>query len=66
MKGRIVILGTTSAGLKEIRTTPLDAAQAGVEIHANILDNLLSGDPNAAPQWAWKVGSSSSSSPGSC
>ena len=56
LKGRIVILGTTSAGLKEIRTTPLDAVQAGVEIHANILDNLLSGDPIAAPQWAWKVG----------
>ena len=56
LKGRIVLLGTTSAGLKEIRTTPLDAAQAGVEIHANILDNLLSGDPIAAPRWARVVG----------
>ncbi|HLO09518.1 MAG TPA: HD domain-containing phosphohydrolase, partial [Desulfobacteria bacterium] len=52
LKGRIVLLGTTAAGLKEIRTTPLDPAQPGVEIHANVLDNLLSGDPIASPRWA--------------
>jgi len=52
LKGRIVLLGTTAAGLKEIRTTPLDAAQPGVEIHATVLDNLLSGDPITAPRWA--------------
>jgi len=55
LKGRIVLLGTTAAGLKEIRTTPLDAAQPGVEIHANVLDNLLSGDPIAEPRWARAV-----------
>jgi CHASE2 domain-containing sensor protein len=55
LKGRIVLLGTTAAGLKEIRTTPLDAAQPGVEIHANVLDNLLSGDPIASPRWAQVV-----------
>jgi CHASE2 domain-containing sensor protein len=55
VKGRIVLLGTTAAGLKEIRTTPLDAAQPGVEIHANVLDNLLSGDPIAEPRWARAV-----------
>ena len=56
LKGRIVLLGTTAAGLKDIRTTPLDAAQPGVEIHANVLDNLLSGDPIGEPLWAWVVG----------
>ena len=55
LKGRIVLLGTTAAGLKEIRTTPLDAAEAGVEIHANVLDNLLSGDPVVEPRWARAV-----------
>jgi adenylate cyclase len=55
LKGKIVLLGTTAAGLKEIRTTPLDAAQPGVEIHANVLDNLLSGDPIASPRWAQVV-----------
>jgi CHASE2 domain-containing sensor protein len=56
LKGKIVLFGTTAAGLKEIRTTPLDAAQPGVEIHANVLDNLLSGDPIAAPRWARVAG----------
>lgn len=52
LKGKTVLLGTTAAGLKEIRTTPLDAAQPGVEIHATVLDNLLAGDPIAVPPWA--------------
>jgi adenylate cyclase len=52
LKGRIVLVGTTAAGLKDIRTTPLDPVQPGVEIHANVLDNLLSGDPIAEPRWA--------------
>ncbi|GAB4234502.1 MAG: hypothetical protein OHK0028_10750 [Deltaproteobacteria bacterium] len=56
LKGRIVLLGTTAAGLKEIRTTPLDAAQPGVEIHANVLDNLLAGDPVVVPGWARAAG----------
>ena len=51
LRGRIVLLGATAAGLKEIRTTPLDAAQPGVEIHATVLDNLLSGDPITVPRW---------------
>ncbi len=52
VRGKIVLVGTTSAGLKEIRTTPLDPAQAGVEIHATVLDNLIAGDPVTVPPWA--------------
>jgi adenylate cyclase len=52
LMGKIAILGTTSAGLHEIRTSPLEAAQPGVEIHATIIDNLLAGDPIALPRWA--------------
>jgi adenylate cyclase len=52
LKGKIVILGTTATGLHEIRTSPLEAAQPGVEIHATVLDNLLAGDPIAHPPWA--------------
>jgi adenylate cyclase len=52
LSGKIVILGTTAAGLHEIRTSPLEAAQPGAEIHATVLDNLLSGDPIAIPSWA--------------
>jgi adenylate cyclase len=52
LKGKMVVLGTTAAGLKEIRTTPLEATQPGVEIQATIVDNLLSGDPIAVPRWS--------------
>lgn len=52
LKGKIVILGTTAAGLHEIRTTPLEAAQPGAEIHATVIDDLLAGDPIAQPPWA--------------
>src|SRR3989304_4775271 len=43
LKGKMVILGTTAAGLKEIRTTPLESTQPGVEIQATVMDNLLAG-----------------------
>src|SRR5512139_3543571 len=52
LRGKMVIVGTTAAGLKEIRTTPLEAAQPGAEIHATVIDNLLAGDPVAQPRWA--------------
>ncbi len=52
VKGKMVLLGTTSAGLHEIRTTPLEAVQPGAEIHATVIDNLLAGDPIAQPRWA--------------
>jgi len=52
LKGKMVILGTTAAGLQDIRTTPLEAAQPGPEIHATVLDDLLAGDPIAQPRWA--------------
>jgi adenylate cyclase len=52
LEGKIVILGTTAAGLHEIRTSPLESAQPGAEIHAAVLDNLLAGDPIAQPRWA--------------
>jgi len=52
LEGKMVMVGATAAGLKEIRTTPLEPAQPGVEIHATVIDNLLAGDPIAVPRWA--------------
>ncbi|HEX8154249.1 MAG TPA: adenylate/guanylate cyclase domain-containing protein, partial [Thermoanaerobaculia bacterium] len=45
-KDKIVIVGYTAAGLFDLRATPLSAKGAGIEIHANALDNLLSADFN--------------------
>jgi len=51
LRGKIVLLGTTSTGLHEMRTTPLESAQPGVEIHATVIDNLLKSDPISSPRW---------------
>ncbi|HSB78670.1 MAG TPA: CHASE2 domain-containing protein [Candidatus Methylomirabilis sp.] len=44
LQDKIVILGTSAAGLRETRATPLDPLEPGPEIHATIVDNLLRGD----------------------
>ncbi|NJC87356.1 MAG: adenylate/guanylate cyclase domain-containing protein [Desulfuromonas sp.] len=44
LKGRYVLIGTTSAGLHDLRATPFSTIYPGVEIHATIIDNILSGD----------------------
>ena len=48
-KDKIVFIGTSAAGLKEIRSTPLDAVFPGVEVHATVVDNILRGDPLTRP-----------------
>jgi len=44
VEGKIVLIGTSAIGLYDLRTTPFDSAFAGVEVHANAIDNILSGD----------------------
>ncbi|MBA4391940.1 MAG: metal-dependent phosphohydrolase [Desulfobacca sp.] len=51
LKGKIVFLGTTAAGLGELRPTPLDPVFPGVEIQATVLDNLLRKDFLSRPNW---------------
>jgi len=48
---RIVFVGSTAAGLKDIHATPFDPVFAGVEVHAHILDNLLTGAFVHRPGW---------------
>jgi len=41
--GRLVLFGATVEGLKDIRATPLAPVMPGVEIHAQILEQIISG-----------------------
>ena len=41
IKGRIVLVGTSAAGLFDIKSTPLDRQRPGVAIHAQILETIL-------------------------
>src|SRR5712691_8032216 len=43
---------TTAEGLKEFRPTPLDSAAAGVEMHAQLIEQMLLGDSVQRPDWA--------------
>ncbi len=40
-KGRIILVGTSAAGLADIRPVPFQDAFPGVEVHANVLYNIL-------------------------
>ena len=41
VKGKFVLIGTSAVGLSDLRATPFDSVVPGVEIHATIIDNLL-------------------------
>lgn len=52
LEGAIVFVGTSAAGLKDLRTTPLDPVAAGVEVHAQIAEQILLGSFLMRPDWA--------------
>ncbi len=44
LKDKIVFVGTTALGTREVVATPLDTLFAGVEVQATVVDNLLQQD----------------------
>ena len=52
VEGKIVLIGSSAIGLYDLRTTSFDSAFAGVEVHANAIDNILSGDFIYKPSYA--------------
>jgi adenylate cyclase len=44
IEGHIVMVGTSAAGLLDIRTTPLGENVPGVSIHAQVIEQILLGD----------------------
>jgi adenylate cyclase len=40
---KIVLVGATEVGIFDLRTTPVQVNYPGVEVHATLLDNILSG-----------------------
>ena len=47
---KIVFVGTTALGTREVVATPLDTLFAGVEVQATVADNLLQGDFMSRPE----------------
>lgn len=51
LKGKLVLVGTSSVGLKDIKACPLTQYFSGVEVHATIVDNILSGEVLSHPSY---------------
>ena len=52
IRGRIIFVGTSAPGLVDLRATPLDEAVPGVEVHAQMIEHILSGDFLNRPDYA--------------
>ena len=53
--GHIVFVGTSAAGLLDVRTTSLGETVPGVLIHAQVVEQILSGSYLIRPQWVGGV-----------
>ena len=51
ISGRLVLIGTSAVGLQDNKTTPLDPVMPGVEIHAQILESILTRTVLSEPNW---------------
>jgi adenylate cyclase len=51
-RGRLVLIGTSATGLLDIKTTPVQPDMPGVEVHAQILENILTKSLLASPGYA--------------
>jgi len=43
LAGKVALIGTSAPGLKDLRVTPVGAADPGVEVHANLISGMLDG-----------------------
>jgi PAS domain S-box-containing protein len=50
--GKVVVVGISAAGLKDLLATPLAADSTGVVIQANLLDNLIQRDYLSSPAYS--------------
>ncbi|MEQ9639872.1 MAG: CHASE2 domain-containing protein [Alphaproteobacteria bacterium] len=57
VRGKLVLIGGSAAGLQDIRATPIEASIPGVEIQAQAIDTIANGlalqRPAEAHTWEW-------------
>ncbi|MGX0987667.1 CHASE2 domain-containing protein [Bradyrhizobium japonicum] len=53
--GKLVLVGTSAVGLNDLKTTPVSSTMPGVEIHAQVLESVLSGAVISQPNYALGV-----------
>jgi len=52
IKGKLILIGTSAVGLHDIKTTPVSRVMPGVEVHAQVLESLLTGAAVSEPNYA--------------
>jgi adenylate cyclase len=52
IEGRLILIGTSAAGLLDLRATPLDASVPGVELHAQAIEQIVQGAFLLRPDFA--------------
>ncbi|MCP3925261.1 MAG: adenylate/guanylate cyclase domain-containing protein [Desulfobacterales bacterium] len=52
LKDKILLIGVTAVGVYDLRITPFENNFPGLEIHANVVDSVLSKDYMYRPEWA--------------
>jgi adenylate cyclase len=52
IESRIMLVGTSAPGLLDLRATPVDAAVPGIDIHAQVIETLLTGRFLERPDYA--------------
>lgn len=50
--GKLALIGTSASGLLDLRATPVDPAMPGVEIHAQLLEGILTNSLLKRPDYA--------------
>lgn len=51
-KDKIVLVGATATGIYDLRNTPFSPTFPGVEVHANVIDNILTHSFISKPRWS--------------
>ncbi len=51
IKGKMILIGTSAAGLLDLRATPFESVSPGVEVHATAIDNIVNHDFLSQPNW---------------
>ncbi|MBT5307862.1 MAG: CHASE2 domain-containing protein, partial [Rhodospirillaceae bacterium] len=51
VQGKLIIVGTSAAGLLDIRSTPIDPIIPGVEVHAQLIEAAMHGTYLARPNY---------------
>ena len=55
LRGHLILVGTSAIGLEDFRATPMGSLMAGVEIHAQVVENILTNQMLVRPNYAIAV-----------